>query len=90
MKILYSPQRNDEVISYEFSSDKITVNYNNEMDVFDFTGFENGIMETTETILPINPIISAKKENGILSVELLYYIGPNPTEEERFPKWTEV
>lgn len=90
MKVLLSPQRSDKEINYHFEGEKITVTMNDMSDTFDFTDIPDGVMEEIETILSINPIISAKRESGILYVELLNFIGQDATEEEKFPEWQEV
>ena len=99
MKIKYSPQVNEEQIRYEFDGDVITATICNFTDTFDFSEFPDGELkkydeetgeELIKTNLPINPIISAKRENGVLSVVLLNWIGTDASEEERFPDWIEV
>ena len=90
MKILYSPQRRDDVIEYEFEHDIVHVMYKNQTETFDFSGMPDGRAENIETSLPINPIIEAWRENGILHVKLLKYHSADASEEERFPQWQEV
>lgn len=90
MKIKFSPQVHSEKIQYNFQGDSITATYQDQTEVFDFTDIPNGILTEVETNLPINPILSAKKEDGVLYVELLNFIGEDATEEERFPDWKEV
>lgn len=96
MNIKYSPQRNDDRIQYEITGDKITATYEvldtTELykDTFDFTNMSDGVLENVETVLPINPILFAKGEKGVLYIELLHFIGADATEEERFPDWMEV
>ena len=97
MKILFSPQVHDtDRFIYEFENQKIRVTYKGKTDTFDFSGFPDGVLqledqETGEklvkTSLEIDPLLSAKKENGILYVELMNYIGVNATHEECFPEW---
>ena len=58
-----------------------------EQDTFDFSDLPDGVLEDVKTTLSINPIISAKKENGELYVKLLNFIDTDATEEERFPEW---
>lgn len=89
--ILYSPQFNEQdELTYQFEGDKIIATLNGETDEFDFTGMPDGFAGNIITKLPICPIISAKKEDGVLFVELLKFIKMDATEEERFPKWIEV
>ena len=94
MQILYSPcvVFDNRKINYTFENDVITATYKDLTDTFDFSGFPNGVLNivTIETDLEVQPILSAKRENGILHVELLNFIGEDATEEERFPEWMEV
>lgn len=101
MLILYSPQRNDNArLSYSFDGEVITATYKridaagnvleSMTDTFDFSSLPDGVAVGVETVLPVNPIISARREDGVLKVELLNFIGPDATEEERFPTWKEV
>lgn len=88
MNVKYSPRRScGEPIIYEFSEDEIIAHYEVKTDVFDFTGMPDGEMADLETSLSINPVLSAKKEGGVLSVILLYYHGKDATEKERYPVW---
>lgn len=87
MKILYSPQRSDKTIYYEFSNEVITVKIDNQIDVFDFRETPNGMLEKTETTLKVNPILSAERKEGELYVTLLKYIDKDAIHEERFPQW---
>lgn len=92
MKVLYSPCvtiDNDE-IHYNFENEKITVTWGILTDEFDFTGCPDGFLSSVETILPENPIIEAKRENGELYVKLLKFISSDASEEEKFPDYVEV
>lgn len=92
MKILYSPQRSDEKIEYTFENETITATLSGTTDTFDFSTFPDGQanIEKIDTILPVNPIVSAERQDGTLYIKLLNYIGDNATHEERFPQWQEV
>jgi hypothetical protein len=96
MKYLYSPQRSDDRLHYTFEQDIIHVafikqNGNVYSDSFDFTAFtEDGVATEINTTLPVQPILSAKREDGELYVELLYYHGKDATHEELYPEWEEV
>jgi hypothetical protein len=59
-------------------------------DTFDFSAMPDGEAGETVTTLPVNPIASARKINGELEAELRNFIGPDATEEERFPAWKVV
>ncbi|GIO27720.1 hypothetical protein [Ornithinibacillus bavariensis] len=89
MKVLFSPYRSSDVILYQFDNDKIIVHYNGEEDLFDFTEYADGELDSIETILPDSPIRSAKRVNGELYVQLLYFYGSNATHAEKFPEWKE-
>jgi hypothetical protein len=101
MMIKYSPQRNkNSSISYTFDGEMIIADVDGVTDSFDFTAVGDGVLQIREseppfdllldTVLPMIPIISAKRENGILYVELLKFIDDSATEEDRFPNWQEV
>lgn len=89
MEIYLSPQVSDRTIAYHFDTDQITVEYEGKTDTFDFSGVPDGVLESDgiTTILDINPIVSAKKEAGLLKVELLNFISSDATEAEKFPEW---
>lgn len=92
MMILFSPQVSieDTKFRYKFEGETITVTFEDVTDIFDFSEFNtDGELYDIETSLPINPILSAKRKDGILYVELLNLIGADATEEERFPTWKE-
>ena len=97
MLVRYSPQRSDRTLSYSIQGDTITATYTAEgqesiTDTFDFSTLPDGEaqVELIETVLPVNPIKSAKRVNGEIWVELLWYHGPDAPESERFPQWQEV
>jgi len=86
-------------LTYEFDGNKITTTYtelNGDTDpitdTFDFTALPDGEanVDAIETALPINPIRSAKRVDGVLYVELLHYVGSNASVEEWCPEWQEV
>ena len=96
MKILFSPQvREKEVIIYEFTDTTITATHKGITDTFDFTDLPDGELqlysdETGEELIDTeleNPIQSARKEDGVLYVTLMNYIGLHATHEECFPEW---
>ncbi len=90
MKIYLSPQKSNREIIYEFEDEKIIATIDNVTDTFDFSTMPDGIMHEVETILDVNPIVSAKRVEGELYVELLNFISKDATEEEKFPEWLEV
>lgn len=92
MRVKFSPQVADERIEYIFERDKITATIEGVTDVFDFREFPDGELEVDliETDLPVQPIMSARRVDGVLEVILLNWISTDASEEERFPKWFEV
>lgn len=91
MQILYSPQRSDNSLMYTFSGETVTANLNGQQETFDFSSLVDGADPVpVESILPINPIIEARRENGTVKLILLRFHGANATEAERFPVWQEV
>lgn len=94
MFIKYSPcvSFDDTHLTFAFEGETVTATLGSESDIFDFSGFPDGRTDSSmvETILAHNPIISAERVDGILSVELLNFISEDATEEEKFPEWIEV
>lgn len=91
MKILYSPQVSDRKLTYEFNNDVVTATLNDITDTFDFSGMPNGFADSIESeVFDFNPVLSAKKEDNILYLELINFIDEDATEEECFPDWIEV
>lgn len=88
MHVLLVPQYNPrKEIIYKFKGELITATIDGITDVFDFSTVPDGVADQIDTILPLNPVLSAKKVNGVLFVELLNFIDEDATEEERFPDW---
>ena len=101
MRIKCVPQRppgtHEPRFSYEFDGETIIATYAAEgqepiTDTFDFSALPDGEaqVELIETSLPVNPVKSAKRVNGEIWVELLWYHDPDAPESERFPQWQEV
>lgn len=91
MKVFFSPQVSERVLKYEFNNDVITATMNGITETFDFSAMPNGVADSIESeAFDFNPVISARKENDILYLELINFIGKDATEEERFPEWFEV
>ena len=90
MRILFSPQvRDSNKIWYEIEHQKITITINDVSDTFDFTDMPNGKLQLwddegnnmIETTLDEVPILGAKKEDGVLTVEILFSIDINERDE---------
>lgn len=94
MLIKFSPQRNDDKLTYEFTGETIKATLNGITDTFDFSSLqegdevarneETGELEI-ETALPLLPILNAKRENGQVIVTVIKYHGKDAPEDERFP-----
>lgn len=81
-------------IVYDYADDilHVTMTFNDEVyeDSFDFSSFtEDGVLlifdefgeSTIQTDLPANPITSAERVDGVLHLELLDWVSPEPEEE---------
>lgn len=93
IKVFFSPQRADNQIEYSFCGEIVTARIGEAENTFDFSALPDGelnIEESIETTLPVCPIISAKRVDGILHLELLNWIGPDAPYESRFPEWVEL
>ena len=93
IKVYFSPQRSDNQIEYSFNGEAVTASIGDAEDTFDFSALPDGELhmeEPIETTLPVCPIISAKRVDGILHLELLNWLGPDAPYESRFPEWVEL
>ena len=95
IKVFFSPQRADNQIEYSFCGEAVTARIGTVKDTFDFSGLPDGELDRHEdtqikTILPVCPIISAKRVDGILHLELLNWIDSDAPYESRFPAWVEL
>ena len=95
IKVYFSPQRADNQIEYSFCGETVTARIGTVKDTFDFSGLPDGELDRHEdtqikTILPVCPVISAKRVDGILHLELLNWLGPDAPYESRFPEWCEL
>lgn len=96
MIIKLSPQVRDfNEIWYEIEGEVITATINDVSDTFDFTDMPDGELQMydedginlIETTLKEVPILNAKKEDGILTVEILFSIDASEQDERLlFPK----
>ena len=82
----------DKRFDFVFSGESITATFDGETDNFDFSGLPDGEVDfsTVVTTLSYNPIIIARRVDGVLSVELLNFISEDASDDERFPEWIEV
>ena len=96
MIIQLSPQVRDfNKIWYEISENKITATINGISDTFDFADMPDGELSLYDaegnslikTVLNEMPIMNAKKEDGVLTVEILFSINIHEQDERLlFPK----
>ncbi len=74
INLTYTPQRADIKAEYVVNNDILTVKIGEVQEVFDFTGFEEGIAEEIITeVLPINPIISAEKIGDTVNIKVIRF-----------------
>ena len=96
MIIKLSPQvRESNKICYEIKDQKITATINDVKDTFDFTDIPDGELllyddeweSLIETDLSEVPVLNARKEDGVLFIEILFSIDMNEQDERLlFPK----
>ena len=82
IKVYFSPQRSDNQIEYSFNGEAVAARIGDVEDTFDFSNLPDGELDRHEdtqikTILPVCPVISAKRVGGILHLELLNWLGPD-------------
>jgi len=81
INLIYTPQRADFKAEYIVSDDILTVKIGDVEEVFDFTGFEEGIAEEIiAEVLPINPIISAEKIGDTVNITAIRFYGEDEKE----------
>lgn len=83
------PQRADKQlhIIIDAGNETVTASLDGVEDSFGFSQFPDGEIDNIETVLPVNPILKARRENGELYLEVLHwYQDPNTPEEVRFPQ----
>lgn len=101
IKIYLVPQRSERQITYTFSGEVITAEIDGAKDVFDFSVLPDGELDRgggsedeeekrIETVLPVCPVASARREEGVLHLELLNWLGRDAPYESRFPEWVEL
>ena len=90
MIIKLSPQARDfNKIWYEIEDGVITATINDVSDTFDFTDMPDGELQMydgdfnslIETVLDEVPVLNAKKEDGVLTVEILFSIDASEQDE---------
>lgn len=85
MIITYSPQRSDAPLSYRFSGEIITAELNGQSDVFDLRLLPDGASAEIGSTLTPCPVLSARREGGVLKVALRSHHAADATDAGRFP-----
>lgn len=76
MKVIYTPQRSDMSVKYEFGDDKVTAHIDGHQETFNFQGMPDGKAESiTADNLSICPVVAAERVDGELTVTLLHWYG---------------
>lgn len=88
MKVRYAPQLSGEKKpEYAFKGEKVGVKAEAETFVFDLSGCEEGqFLQEAQEVGGRLALVSARRENGELLVELWNPIGVDAGESERFPE----
>ena len=89
MKVYKSPQvrMDGKRIAYAFSESKISATFDGVTDVFDFKAVRSAVeVNTIRTTLAINPIEKVEYD-GTLKITITNFIGPDASEEERYPHY---
>ena len=77
-------------IAYAFSESKISATFDRITDVFDFKAVRSAVkVSTIRTSLAINPIEKVEYD-GTLKITITNFIGPDASEDERYPNFEEV
>ena len=82
MKVIFSPQRRDDVLTLSKSGDALTVNGT----VYDFSQLPNGATLPREAINCQWVCGDVERTNGELIIPILLPHGPNASEAARFPE----
>ncbi len=98
MRVLFSPQRDDRQLAYQFDGEIIIATLDGQSDTFDFSTLPEGEVPKKDngepdidTFLTIVPIRGGRRRSdGVLELILLYFHGKNATQEELYPDWQEV
>ena len=76
IKLMETPQRSERKATFTTDADVLTVEMDGVAEVFDFTGFAEGIAEEIKPeFLSINPIISAEKTGDVVTVKVIRFYG---------------
>lgn len=76
INLQYTPQRADFKAEYVVDGDVLTITIGEVSEVFDFSGVAEGVSsEIIAEELPVNPVVSAKKEGGTITVKVIRFYG---------------
>ena len=76
INLIEIPQRADIKAEYIVENDILTVNIGELKEVFDFTGFTEGIAEEIiAEVLPVNPIVKVEKVLDTVNVQVIRFYG---------------
>ncbi len=74
IKIIETPQYATFKYTYEIEGDILTLTMNEETEVIDLTGLEDGKAESIELeVLPTNPVLSIEKTGEVIEVTLIRF-----------------
>ena len=74
IKIIETPQYSSYKYTYKIEGDVLTLTMNEETEVIDLTGLEDGKAESIELeVLPINPVLSIEKTDEVIEVTLIRF-----------------
>ena len=74
IKIIETPQYSSFKYDYEIEGDVLTLTMNEETEVLDLTGLEEGRAESIELeVLPIDPVVSIEKTGEVIEVTLIRF-----------------
>lgn len=83
MKVIFTPQRYDCIMSVSVKEDVLTIEVDGIIDSFDFSMLNDGdIAVDFVSVLNPNPVLSARKELGGLIVDMISFYGKNAQESE--------
>lgn len=92
MRVLFQPQFNPGAsVAYTFDGERVSATLDGASDVFDFSVLPEGATLTRVTTeLPVNPVISAHRTDGVVEVVLLRWYDDESAEGDLWPQWEEV
>lgn len=81
INLIETPQRADFKAEYTTENDVLIVKIGETEETFHFTGLEEGVAEEIiAEVLPINPIVSAKKTGNTVNIKVIRFYGEDEKE----------